>query len=137
MTTSTLDLSEQEFIDLPWKDSIREKLKDLINCSDYKVLCAVLSDDKLKAVGFQELPDSYPEETVGMFHLPDVSLVGLSKTQKAIRLVEQKGYSVHRAAKVVDVNHSAVYKALKRKEGKTVCSKCGQIVREGFTVSQT
>ena len=137
MTTSTLDLSEQEFLDLPWKISIKEKLKDLINCSDYKVLCAVLSDDKLKAVGFQELPDSYPEETVGMFHLPDVSLVGLSKTQKALRLIEQKGYSVHKAAKEVNVNHSAVYKAVKRRKDKTICKHCGQVVRDGFTIRQT
>ena len=66
---NTLKLTEQEFLDLPWKDSIREKLKDLIECSDYKVLCAVLEDNKLKAVGFNELPDNYPDEMVGMFHL--------------------------------------------------------------------
>ena len=137
MTTSTLDLSEQEFIDLPWKDSIREKLKDLIKCSDYKVLCAVLEDNKLKAVGFQELPDSFPNETVGMFHLPHISLKGLSKTQKALRLIEQKGYSVHKAAKEVDVNHSAVYKAVKRRKDKTICKHCGQVVRDVFTIRQT
>ena len=135
MTTSTLDLSEQEFLDLPWKDSIKEKLKDLINCSDYKVLCAVLEDNKLKAVGFQEFPDSYPEETVGMFHLPDVSLVGLSKTQKAIRLVEQKGYSVNKASKEVGINHAAVFKAIKRRKDKEVCPTCNQIVRKGFSVT--
>ena len=129
-----LELTEQEFLELPWNESIRQRLKETIDCSDYKVLTAIHEDNKLRAVGFTEELESLPENTVGYFNMPEVSLEGLSRTQKALRLVSKKGYSVNKAAKLAGVNHSAVFKALKRRKGKTICKTCGQVLRAGFAI---
>ena len=135
--TELLQLTQNEFLDLPWSESIRQRLKETIDCSDYEVITAIHEENKLKAVGFEEIPETYPENVVGLYVLPTVLLDGLSRTQKAIRLVTQKGYSVNKASKLIGVNHSAVFKALKRRKDKTICKNCGQVVRDGFTVSQT
>ena len=83
MTTSALNLNEEEFLQLPWDDSIKKKLKEIIDCSDYKVLCAIHEENKLKAVGFEEKLEDYPENCVGLYFLPDLNLQGLSRTQKS------------------------------------------------------
>nr|BDD47862.1 hypothetical protein 34 [Burkholderiaceae bacterium] len=134
---NTLELTEQEFVELPWKESIRERIKEIIDCSDFKVLCALHEDNKLKAVGFEEKPEVFPKSVVGIHYLPEISLQNLSRTQKAVRLHLKKGYSVHKASKLAGVNHSAVFKALKRRQGKEICENCGQVIRKGFTRSQT
>ena len=87
LTVTTLNLTEEKFLELPWDDSIRKKLKEIIHGDDYKVLCAVHDKNKLKAVGFKERLEDYPENCVGLYFVP-------SRTQKAVRLVENEGYSV-------------------------------------------
>lgn len=134
---SPLELTEQEFIDLPWIPTIRQRIKELIDCSDFRVIVAIHQENKLKAIGFHEIPEQFPDETVGLFLLPDIRLDNLSRTQKAIRLVKKKGYSVHKASKLVGVNHASVFRALKNRKDKEICPTCNQVVRDGFTLSQT
>ena len=132
---NALKLTQQEFIDLPWTEKKRQRIKEIIDCSNFLVLTAIHRDNDLKLFAFEELPESFDDDTVGLFYLPEVSLKGLSRTQKAIRLVTKKGYSVNKASKLIGINHAAVFKALKRRENKEVCPSCNQVVREGFTVS--
>jgi len=134
---NVLKLTQQEFIDLPWSEKKRQRIKEIIDCSDFLVLAANHRNNDLKLFAFLEIPESFDDDTVGLFYLPEISLKGLSKTQKAMRLVLKKGYSVNKASKLVGVNHSAVFRAIKRRRDKTVCSSCGQVVRDGFALSQT
>lgn len=58
-----------------------------------------------------------------------------SKTMQAVALVEA-GMSAYAAAKKLGINPSAVSRALSRREDKTICPCCGQVVREGFKVDR-
>lgn len=57
-----------------------------------------------------------------------------SRTMKALDLVLQDGLTAYAAAKKVGISQSAVSRALSRREDKTICPCCGQVVREGFKV---
>lgn len=58
-----------------------------------------------------------------------------SKTQQALDLLKKNpGMKPYQAADAVGVQNAAVYQALQRTKGKTMCPCCGQIVREGFEV---
>jgi predicted transcriptional regulator len=58
-----------------------------------------------------------------------------SKTQQALDLMQKNpGMTAYEAASKVGVGNAAVYQALRRTKGKTLCPCCGQVVREGFEV---
>lgn len=58
-----------------------------------------------------------------------------SKTQGALELIE-KGMTPYAAAQEVGISPSTVYRALGRRQDKTVCPCCGQVVREGFEINR-
>jgi len=58
-----------------------------------------------------------------------------SKTQQALDLMQQNpGMTAYEAAAAVGVGNAAVYQALRRTKGKTVCPCCNQVVRDGFEI---
>jgi len=49
-------------------------------------------------------------------------------------LLSDKTLTPNAAAKATGISSAAVYKAVKARQGKTICPCCGQVVREGFAV---
>lgn len=61
-----------------------------------------------------------------------------SKTQQALDLIQQNpGMTAYEAAAAVGVGNAAVYQALRRTKGKTICPCCKQVVREGFEIDRS
>lgn len=60
-----------------------------------------------------------------------------SRTMKALDLVLINGMTAYAAAKEVGINPSAVSRALARREDKTLCPCCRQVVREGFRIDKS
>lgn len=61
-----------------------------------------------------------------------------SKTQQALNLMQQTpGMTAYEAAAAVGVGNAAVYQALRRTKGKTVCPCCNQVVRDGFEINRS
>lgn len=61
-----------------------------------------------------------------------------SKTQQALELLRKNpDMKPYQAADAVGVQNAAVYQALQRTKGKTMCPCCGQVVREGFEIDTT
>jgi hypothetical protein len=56
-----------------------------------------------------------------------------SKTMQALDRVGA-GEKISAIAKDLGISTAAIYAALKRREGKTICPCCGQVVRKGFKV---
>ena len=60
-----------------------------------------------------------------------------SKTQQALDLLKANpGMTPYEAAATVGIKNAAVYQAISRTKGKTVCPCCGQVVREGFEINR-
>lgn len=61
-----------------------------------------------------------------------------SKTQQALDLMQQTpGMTAYEAAAAVGVGNAAVYQALRRSKGKTICPCCKQVVRDGFEIDRS
>jgi hypothetical protein len=61
-----------------------------------------------------------------------------SKTQQALDLMrDNPGMTAYEAAAKVGIGNAAVYQAMRRTVGKTLCPCCGQVVRDGFEVDRT
>lgn len=61
-----------------------------------------------------------------------------SKTQQALDLMQQTpGMTAYEAAAAVGVGNAAVYQAMRRTKGKTVCPCCNQVVRDGFEINRS
>ena len=59
-----------------------------------------------------------------------------SKTQQALELLRKNpDMKPYQAADAVGVQNAAVYQALQRTKGKTLCPCCGQVVRDGFQIN--
>lgn len=58
-----------------------------------------------------------------------------SRTQQALDLLlSNPEITPHGAALSLGISPAAVYRAIKARQGKTLCPCCGQVVRDGFTV---
>jgi len=58
------------------------------------------------------------------------------ETQALELLKKNPDMKPYQAAEAVGVGNAAVYQALQRTKGKTVCPCCGQVVREGFEINR-
>ena len=121
--------------------AMQVRLRDYAAQPDTQVLVAWDNAGKLSVSAFTSVPEEWPEGTVSVYskqplpaHAQDA--VAKSKTMQAVELVEQ-GMTAYAAAKQMGINASAVTRALQRREDKTICPCCGQIVREGFKVDRS
>lgn len=64
-------------------------------------------------------------------------MAGLSKTQKALALMDSEGISASEAARRVGIAAGTVLSAVMRMKGKNICPCCNQVVREGFEINRT
>jgi hypothetical protein len=58
-----------------------------------------------------------------------------SKTMQALARVVA-GETVAVACRALGISTTAVYTAMRRRAGKTICPCCGQVVRAGFSVKK-
>lgn len=123
-------LNLNEFLELPWGDNVRAKLRDFAARDDVKYLVAWDNAGKMSASAFTSKPDQWPDTALSVWSR-DKDLEPMptkSRTMQAVDLVES-GLSVYAAAKQAGVNQSAVHRAIKRREDKPICPCCGQVVR--------
>ena len=59
----------------------------------------------------------------------------LSKTQRALALMESEGISASEAARREGIAAGTVLSAVMRMKGKAICPCCNQIVRQGFEIN--
>ena len=132
MNLLTLD---QFLYDLTWTDNVRQKLRVVADRDDLRYLVACDNAGKLSASAFTEKPNDWPDNAVAVWSKrgddprPSASSQTLSKTMQAVALVLDEGMTVYAAAKQVGVHDSAVHRALKRRDGKSICQCCGQVIR--------
>lgn len=58
-----------------------------------------------------------------------------SKTMQALARIAA-GETVAIASRALGISTTAVYAAMRRREGKTICPCCGQVVRDGFSTKK-
>lgn len=120
-----------DFLDaFTWSDPQRARLRAAADRDDLHSLVAIEAGGRLAAAAFQAKPATWPEGAIGVWvkraapaPAPD------SRTQQAVRLVQQEGVTPHAAAARCNVHSSAVYRALRAAETRQVCPHCGQRVK--------
>jgi hypothetical protein len=124
-------LSFNDFIDtLGWSEAVKDKLRSMALRADIKYLAAWDNAGKPSASAFTERPDRWPDNLIAVWSSrgDDPFLPTKSKTMQAIDLVED-GLSVYAAAKQLDINTSAVHRAIARRADKDICPCCHQVIR--------
>lgn len=132
----TLETLDQFLYDLTWSDNVRHQLRVMADRDDVKLLVAWDNAGKMSAKAFTGEPDEWPDKVVAIWRKQTLRDAMKSKTQKAVDLVLKKDFTPHAAAKAMELNPSAVYRALQRAQNRTLCPCCGQVVREGFKIDR-
>ena len=117
----------QFLVGLGWTESMKNKLTEFSDKADVKYLVAFNADGKLTAAAFNEPPeDGWPAHAIAYWtKIKDTS--AKSKTMEALALVDQ-GMTRYAAAKQIGISESAVHRAWHRRQGKTICPTCNQII---------
>lgn len=129
-------LTLNEFLALGWTPNMQGKLNAIASREDVRYLVAWDNAGKMSCSAWNDKPDDWTgAQAVWSKHGDDPRPVTevaprLSKTMQAVQLVESEGLTVYAAAKRLGIHDSAVHKALKRREGKTLCPHCGQIIKD-------
>lgn len=121
-------LTLEQFLDLPWSDNVRHKLRVTADRDDVAVMIAWDNAGKLSASVFNEMPRGWPDNAKA--HWVKTPKTGKSKTMQAVQLVQDEGFSPYAAAKRLGINASAVHRALARREGRDVCPHCNQVIKD-------
>ena len=127
-----IQLSFDDFINtLGWSETVKEKLRTLRFQDDIKYLAAWDNAGKSSASAFTERPDRWPDNLIAVWSSrgDDPFLPTKSKTMQAIDLVTEDKLSVYAAAKQLDINPSAVHRAIARRVDKDICPCCHQVIR--------
>lgn len=124
-------LTLEQFLDLPWSDNVRLKLRTTADRDDAAVMVAWDNAGKLSASVFTEMPRHWPDNAKAFWVKAAAPVsTGLSKTMQAVQLVRDEALSPYAAAKRVGINASAVHRALARREGRAVCPCCNQVIKD-------
>lgn len=124
-------LTLEQFLDLPWSDNVRHKLRTAVADREEVVMIAWDNAGKLSASVFTAMPDVMPDNTKAFWvKTAAPASSGLSKTMQAVQLVQAEGLTPYAAAKQVGINASAVHRALARREGRDVCPHCNQVIKD-------
>lgn len=118
----------QFLIGLGWTESMKNKLIETSDKPDVLYIAAFKNGDKLSASAFSEKPEEWPENTIAIWERNTVrGDIKKSKTMEALDLVDQ-GMTRYAAAKQIGISESAVHRAWHRRQGKTICPTCNQII---------
>lgn len=118
-----------DFLALPWSDSVRDKLRVIAATYEIRHLVAVRkSDGSMSAMMFKDTPVEWPDNTVAVWTKPKpVVPEKEDRTWAAVALVDG-GLSPYQAAQQVGLNHAAVYRALRARKERGVCPCCKQLL---------
>lgn len=128
-----------DFIDnYSWSDGVKYKLRTMVLREDLKYLVAWDNAGQLSAAAYTGRPLDWPDTVVAIWAKDgdDPFAEVKSKTMQALDLITNSGISAYAAAKEVGIHASAVHRALKRREEKTICPCCNQVVQEGFFINK-
>jgi len=128
-----------DFIDnYSWPDVVKHKLRAMVLREDLKYLVAWDNAGKLSASAYTGRPIDWPDKIIAVWAKDgdDPFAEVKSKTMQALDLITNSGISAYAAAKEVGIHASAVHRALKRREEKTICPCCNQVVQEGFFINK-
>ena len=116
----------------------KDKLRSLVLREDLKYLVAWNNAGKISVSAFTGKPLDWPDDILAIWPKDgdDPFAETKSKTMQAVDLVLNEEYTAYAAAKALGINQSAVHRALKRREDKTICPCCSQVVQEGFYVNR-
>jgi len=120
-----------EFLELPWSDNVRHKLRDLVETdNNVRYLVAWDNAGKLSGSAYTAKPESWPDKVKAIWSRPAAPVIpaGPSRTMQAVALVAE-GATPYAAAKKVGINQSAVHRAIARRAGRDVCESCGQVIK--------
>ena len=120
----------QFLVGLGWTESMKNKLTEFSDREDVNYLVAFTVDGKTTASAFRDVPeDGWPSHAIAYWSKvkdkPKVS--PKSKTMEALALVDQ-GMTRYAAAKQIGISESAVHRAWHRRQGKSICPTCNQII---------
>ena len=117
------------------------KLRETAQRPDVAALARVEADDgRFTAQAFTSVPKIWSQEVQSIYCsevLTTEESELKSKTMQALDLVINEGLSQYAAAARVGISTAAVSRALSRREDKTLCPCCAQVVREGYAVDKT
>ena len=121
-------LTLEQFLDLPWSDNVRHKLRITADRDDLVQLVAWDNAGQLTASAYTEELKTFPKGAKAVW--TKTVKVGMSKTMQAVQLVQDEGFTAYAAAKRLGINASAVHRALARREGRAVCPCCNQVIKD-------
>jgi hypothetical protein len=128
-------MTKDEFFALGWSEKVANQLNDLIKEGKAKAFSATRTPEgQLKARVWAQLPAEWDSDKVYVFGEPEPSVIeapgptAYSRTQQALRLIDN-GWSAYRACKFVGLSQAAVSRARKRRENRTSCPHCGQLMK--------
>lgn len=107
-------------------DNVRAKLRVMVGRDDVLGLGLYQKDGKQAAIALTEAPPA--DNAYDHLYLKPIERPK-SRTMQALDIVSQ-GQSAYAAAAQLGISESAVWRALKRRQGKTVCPCCKQIIRD-------
>ncbi len=127
-------MTKDEFLELGWSENALKQLNDLIEKGAVKALSASRTPEgALRAWVWAEVPDEWDSDLFCVLAKPEEPIetpgpTAYSRTQQALRLIDN-GWSAYRACKFVGLSQAAVSRARKRREGRTCCPHCGQLMK--------
>ena len=129
-------MNRQEFLDLPWSDSARQKLAAHMDAGEAEAYSARLVDGRWTAAIWSENPGQWdPEDRVYVVAQPESEIEVATgspffRTDQALRLMQDKGWTAYRAAKFVGISQAAISRAVSRRRNKEICPTCNQVLRK-------
>jgi hypothetical protein len=128
-------VNRQEFLDLPWSDNVREKLIAHMETGEAEAYSATLEDGRWKAQVWANNPGEWDTENVYVVAEPESEIEVATgspfyRTDQALRLMQDKGWTAYRAAKFVGISQAAISRAVSRRRGKSICPACNQVLRK-------
>ena len=117
------------------------KLRETAQRPDVAALARVEADDgRFIAQAFTSVPKIWSQDVQSIYSLEVLTTEEAdvkSKTMQALDLVLNQGLSQYAAAARLGISTAAVSRAFSRREDKTLCPCCQQVVREGYAVDKT
>ena len=133
-------LTLDEFI-TQFPPTLHDKLRETAQRPDVAALARVEGDDgRFIAQAFTQVPKIWSQDVQSIYCLEVLTSEEnelKSKTMQALDLVLNQGLSQYAAAAKLGISTAAVSRALSRREDKTLCPCCQQVVREGYAIDKT
>lgn len=118
-----------------FKSPVHPQLKEALNRDEVRGLAVFESHDgqvrSARPFTSRDLPKSTAQSVVRAIYLkPEAVLLG-SRTKEALKWLENNPTkSAYSAAHKFGITPGAIYAAMRRRRGKSICPCCGQVMKE-------